>query len=89
MAEWEPVFIKKTRKQLLHDDLRDVWTLVTAQLGITLKQISNSLGYSTTKAFGLVNMLLASGTLAQDVSGKRRRTKSLRATVPMITLERD
>lgn len=88
MAEWEPVFVKETKEQRLHNDLRDIWTLVTARPGITLRAIASALGCSTTKAYKLVNMLLASGTLAQDVSNERRRTKSLHATVPMIPIIR-
>ncbi len=89
MADWEPVFTNKSREQRLHDDLREVWALVTDRPGITLRALAESLGISKTKAFKLVNLLLESGTLVQDICNKRARRKSLRATVPLITIAED
>lgn len=67
----------------LTNDLRDVWTLVTSQPGISVRTIAAQIGVTDYRARLLVNVLLESGTLTRE--GDMHGT--LRVTVPMITLK--
>ncbi len=74
----------KNRAERLHEDLREVWTIVSEQPGITLEQISQKMGCSKSKVFKLVGMLKKSGTL---VAGGDRKYGTLQATVPMVRVK--
>ena len=74
-----------TPEERLHYELRDLWALVTEQPGITLREIANELDVTLRRSRRLVNILLASGNLTK---GPHYSGRTLRATVPMITMKR-
>jgi DNA-binding IscR family transcriptional regulator len=69
----------------LFDDLRDIWTLVTAQPGISVRAIARHHGWSNYHTIKMVKILLESGTL----TCKSGASGTLRATVPMIDYRSD
>lgn len=62
------------------EDLRDLWTLITARQGLSYRAIGYQMGWTLAKTRRLVLILLYSGTLVME-EGK---SGTLRATVPMI-----
>ena len=75
-----------TPEEILHNNLRDIWTLVTERTGISLREIASELDVDLSNSWRLVNILLASGNLTK---GPRYSSRTLRATVPMITMKRE
>lgn len=76
-----------TRKEMackLHEDLREIWAIVSENPGISLNQIAQKTGFSKTTVFRRVGMLKKSGTLI--AAGSSHGT--LQATVPMITVRK-
>ena len=74
-----------TQEEILNNELRDLWALVTEQPGITLREIAKELNVNLGRSRRLVNILLASGNLTK---GRHYSGRTLRATVPMITMKR-
>ncbi len=70
--------------QCLHDDLREVWALVTKRPGISLRVIAQELDVTVSRSKRLVDLLLQSGTLIRDTG----KTGTLRVSIPLITIER-
>ena len=75
----------KEQRVRLHNNLRDLWTLVTERPGISLREIASELDVALSNSWRLVNILLASGNLTK---GPPRDVGVLRATSPMITMKR-
>ncbi len=69
----------------LHENLREIWAIVSENPGISLGRIAQKAGFSKTKAFRLVGLLKKSGTLIAPGSSHG----TLQATVPMITVRKD
>ncbi len=67
----------------LHENLREIWSIVSENPGISLGRIAQKAGFSKTKAFRLVGLLKKSGTLVAPGSGYG----TLRATVPLIKIK--
>lgn len=74
---------KQMNQQRLHDDLREVWALVTERPGISLRAIEKKLNIKHCRARKLVELLLKSGTLTQ---GNKNECGTLRAPIPLITV---
>ncbi|KKL71615.1 hypothetical protein LCGC14_2093110 [marine sediment metagenome] len=74
-----------TPEERLHNNLRDLWALVTERPGISLREIAKELNVNLGRSRRLVNILLASGNLTK---GRHYSGRTLRATVPMITMKR-
>ncbi|KKL53858.1 hypothetical protein LCGC14_2271190 [marine sediment metagenome] len=75
---------QQMNKQRLHDDLREVWALVTERPGISLRAIGEKLNVTHWRARKLVELLLKSGTLTQ---GNKNECGTLRAPIPLITVQ--
>ena len=74
-----------TPEERLHNNLRDLWALVTDRPGISLRAIAKELNVNLHRSRYLVGVLQASGNLTK---GAPRDVGVLRATVPMITMKR-
>ena len=74
-----------TPEERLHDELREVWALVTEQPGISLRAIAKELNVNLHRSRYLVGVLQASGNLTK---GAPSSCGTLWATVPMITMKR-
>ena len=77
--EWQRI-----KQQRLHDDLREIWALVTEQPGISVRAIGRELDMSHAQTRRRCDLLIKSGTLTQ-ATGKYR---TLQATIPLITITR-
>ncbi len=77
--------LNRMEEQRLHNNLRDLWALVTERPRISLREIAEELNVNLARSRRLVNILLASGNLAK---GPPYSGRTLRATVPMITMKR-
>lgn len=73
--QWQQMKIKR-----LHNELRDVWALVTQHPGCTLRFIASELGVTLSRSKRLVDLLLQSGTLIRDAG----RFGTLRVSIPLI-----
>ncbi len=69
--------------QRLHNELREVWALVTKYPGCSLRFIAKEIDVPLSRSKRLVDRLLQSGTLIR-VAGK---VGTLRAPIPFITAE--
>ncbi len=77
-SQWQQM-----NKQRLHDDLREVWALVSEQPGISVRNIAKEMNISHYRAQKLTKMLVKSGTLTQ---GDHNEMGTLRAPIPLITV---
>lgn len=68
--------------QRLHNELREIWALVTENPGCTLRFIANELDVTLGRSKRLVDKLLQSGNLIRD-AGKHG---SLRVSIPLVTV---
>lgn len=68
----------------LHNELRDVWALVTQHPGCTLRFIASELDVTLNRSKRLVDLLLRSGTLIRDAE----RFGTLRVSIPLITVRK-
>lgn len=73
------------RAEQLHADLREIWAAVSEQPGVTYTEISKKVGFSRTKVRRLVGLLLDSGTLVVAKGECRHKSRTLRATVPLVS----
>lgn len=71
----------------LHNDLREVWAIVSEYPGITYDELSQKAGFSKSKAHKLVGLLRKSGTLVVGESIGKHKARTLTATVPLITVK--
>lgn len=72
---------RQMKTQRLHNELRDVWALVTQHPGCTLRFIANELDVTLSRSKRLVDLLLRSGTLIRDAG----RFGTLRVSIPLVT----
>lgn len=70
----------------LHNDLREVWAIVSKYPGITYSELSQKAGFSKSKAHKLVGLLRKSGTLVVAENAGKHKSRTLTATVPLITV---
>lgn len=68
--------------QRLHNELRDVWALVTDNPGCSLRFIARQLDVPVSRSKKLVDLLLKSGTLIRT----KGKVGTLQASIPMITM---
>ncbi len=73
---------QQMNKQRLHNDLREVWALVTERPGISLRKIGEKLDMTHWHVRRLVKLLLKSGTLTR---GNKNECGTLRAPIPLLT----
>ncbi len=69
-------------QQRLHNDLREVWALVSERPGISLRTIGEKLDMTHWQVRRIVNLLLKSKTLTQ---GNKNECGTLRAPIPLLT----
>lgn len=74
---------QQTDEHRLHNDLREVWALVSEQPGISLRKIGENLDMTHWQVRRLVKLLTKSGTLTQ---GGENECGTLRAPIPLITV---
>ena len=72
---------RQMNQQRLHDDLREVWAIVTERPGISTRAIGRELNTSHARARKLVSLLLESGTLITNIGTRG----TLRAPIPLLT----
>ncbi len=75
---------RQMNPQRLHDELREVWALVTEHPGCSLRFIARKLDVTLNRSKRLVDLLLRSGTLIRDAG----KTGTLRASIPLITVRK-
>ncbi len=71
--------------QRTHNELCEIWALVTKYPGCTLRFIAKKLDISLSRSKRLVDLLLKSGTLIRAAGSYR----TLRAPIPLITIRGD
>ena len=73
---------RQMNPQRLHNELREIWALVTKHPGCSLRFIANELDITLSRSKRLVDLLLRSGTLIRDAG----RIGTLRVSIPLITI---